>query len=368
VPPKIAIDARMIEFSGIGTYLRNLLEELAGIESEFQFEVGCPRSELISRLPATKFHWTRTKACIYGVKEQWEILRLARGADLLHCPHYNVPYFYGGRLVVTIHDLSHLMFPQFLPHRPAWLYARVMLGAAAKKARNIITDSEFSKQSIQERLGVPEQKIRVIHPGLSPWLIPGPNPVDLASLRRMGVTLPYALFVGLLKPHKNVGRLIGAFARLPAERRKGTQLVIAGKKDADYPALQRLARELAVDQQVIFTGHVSRDDLVALYAGAALFALPSLNEGFGLPALEAMAYGVPVVASNCSSLPEVVGEAGLLVDPRDEDAIAGALERLWADQALRRRLGEFGRERAGRFSARKAAQQHLAVYREVLSS
>ena len=368
MPPKIAIDARMIEFSGIGTYLRNLLEELAGIESEFQFDVGCPQPELISRLPSAKFRWVRTRARIYGVKEQWEILRLARRADLLHCPHYNVPYFYGGRLVVTIHDLSHLMFPQFLPHRPAWLYALVMLGAAVKKARKIITDSEFSKQSIQERLGVPEQKIRVIHPGLSPWLVPGPNPVDLAPLRRLGVTLPYVLFVGLLKPHKNVGRLIGAFARLPAERRNATQLVIAGKKDADYPALERLACELAVDRQVIFTGHVSRDDLVALYAGAAVFALPSLNEGFGLPALEAMAYGVPVVASNCSSLPEVVGDAGILVDPRDEGAIAGALESLLADQALCQRLGKLGRERAREFSARKAAQQHLEVYREVLSS
>jgi glycosyltransferase involved in cell wall biosynthesis len=366
--PRIAIDARMIDSSGIGTYLRNLLEELAGIENEFQFEVGCLRPDLISRLPSTKFRFVRKKARIYGVKEQWEILRLARRADLLHCPHYNVPYFYRGRLVVTIHDLSHLMFPKFLPSRPAYLYARVMLGAAVKMARKIITDSQFSKQAIQERFSVPDERIRVIYPGPSQWLIPGPNAVDPAPVRRMGVTLPYVLFVGLLKPHKNVGRLIGAFARLAAERRNGTQLVIAGKKGSDYPTLGQLARELAVDKQVIFTGHVSQDDLMALYTGAAVFALPSLNEGFGLPALEAMAYGVPVVASNCSSLPEVVGDAGLLVDPRDEGAIADALERLLADRALCQRLGKLGRERARQFSSRKAAQQHLEVYREVLSN
>ena len=184
----------------------------------------------------------------------------------------------------------------------------------------------------------------------------------------MGVASPFILFVGRLTPHKNVGALIRSFARLPADRRNGTQLVIAGRKDSDYPRLELLVNELRLGDRVVFTGHVPRADLVALYAGAKVFALVSLNEGFGLPALEAMAYGVPVVASNNSSLPEVVGDAGLLVDPRDENEIVNALERVLSEPSLSQRLGKLGRERAQLFSAREAAQEHLKDYREALSA
>jgi len=187
-------------------------------------------------------------------------------------------------------------------------------------------------------------------------------------LRELQVNGPYILFVGLLKPHKNVHGLIRAFARLPVEKRSLYQLVIAGKKDKSYPDFERLTMQLGLERKVVFTGYVSDLDLDALYTGATVFVLPSFNEGFGLPALEAMARGIPVVVSDRSSLPEVVGDAGLLVDPYDIQSIANAIEQLTADESLRRELGRRGRDRAQLFSARLFAKKHLEVYREVLGA
>jgi len=365
---KVVIDARMLGFTGIGTYLKSLLENIANVENEFQFEIICREPTLLNGLPPEKFRFVPGKAKIYGAREHWEISHLAQGADLLHCPHYNIPWLHRGKLVVTIHDLNHLLFPEFLPNRSAYFYARLMIGAAVKRATKVVTDSQFSKHSIQERFDVPDQKIRVIYPGTSEPLTCCQNPMDPGALRRMGVQAPYVLFVGLLKPHKNVGALIRAFGRLPARIRNDTQLVIAGRKDTEYPRLEGLVRDLSLESRVIFAGHVTDPDLKALYSGASVLALVSLNEGFGLPALEAMKFGVPVVVSNTSSLPEVVGPAGILVDPRDEQSIANGIEMVLSDDHLRETLSERGRAQAQLFSARKSALDHLEIYRAALRS
>jgi glycosyltransferase involved in cell wall biosynthesis len=367
MPKRIAIDARMLESTGIGTYLKSLLENIAVVDNEFQFDVICREPLLLNGLPAEKFRFVPGKAKIYSAIEHWEISRLARGADLLHCPHYNVPFFYRGRLVVTIHDLTHLLYPASLPNRAAWLYARFALATAARRSKTIITDSHFSKESIQERLHVPAHKIRVIYLGLLDGSGTSSVSPDPCRLREMGIEGAYVLFVGLLKPHKNVQGLISAYARLSQEVRNRYQLVIVGKKDRSYPDLERLTREMSLEQRVIFTGYVSDGDLEALYACAGLFVLPSFNEGFGLPVLEAMAHGVPAIASNRASLPEVVGTAGVLVDPTDHEALAKAMEQVLSDKVLRRTLIDSGRERVKLFSARESALQHLEVYREVIS-
>jgi glycosyltransferase involved in cell wall biosynthesis len=364
---RIAIDARMLESTGIGTYLKSLLENIAVIDSEFQFDIICREPLLLNGLPAEKFRFVPGKAKIYGAREHWEIGRLARGADLLHCPHYNIPYFYRGRLVVTIHDLTHLVHRDYLPNRAALIYARSVLAVAATRSKIIITDSQFSKRSIQETLHVPAHKIRVIYLGLLDGSGTSSVSRNPCRLREMGIEGAYVLFVGLLKPHKNVKGLISAYARLSQEVRNRCQLVIVGKKDRSYPDLERLTREMSLEQRVIFTGYVSDGDLEALYAGASLFVLPSFNEGFGLPVLEAMAHGVPAIASNRAALPEVVGKAGILVDPNDHEALANAIERVLSDGALRRELVESGQARVKLFSARESALQHLEVYREVIS-
>jgi glycosyltransferase involved in cell wall biosynthesis len=362
---RIVIDARMLGFTGIGTYLNSLLHNLAALKNEFQFDVICRERGLLNGLPPEKFKFIAGKSAIYSATEHWEISRLARGADLLHCPHYNVPLLYRGSLVVTIHDLTHLLYPL---NRAAYLYARFALGAAARKARTIITDSQFSKGCIQEQLGVPAQKVRVIYLGLPEG---GAKPASSQAPDRvasLGIKGPYVLFVGLLKPHKNVEGLIRAYAQLPGGLGERYQLVIAGKKDRSYAGLELLARELSLQGRVIFTGYVCDSQLESLYAGASLFVLPSFNEGFGLPVLEAIAHGVPVVASNRASLPEVAGSAGLLVDPGDHAALSAAMGQVLTDEALRERLVDLGRERLKLFSAREAARQHLEVYREAIGS
>jgi glycosyltransferase involved in cell wall biosynthesis len=364
--PTVTIDARMLGFSGIGRYLESLLENLGVLDSEFQFQVICSRPELLTNLSAGRFRLVLSTAGIYSLREQWEILRLARGTDLLHCPHYNVPYFYRGQLVVTIHDLNHLMYPEFLPGGIAYTYARVMYSAATRRAARIITDSQFSARAIREHLGIPGERIQVIYLGLPEQLIQNEPLSSSACLQNLGINRPYVLSVGILKPHKNFQALIRAFALLPADVRRQHKLVIAGKRDTAYPELLRLTRESSLEQDVVFTGHVSDADLSILYSGAAVFALPSLNEGFGLPALEAMAYGVPVVVSNTSALPEVVGDAGRLVNPHDERGIATAIEELLRSDELRTILSRRSKERAKLFSARRFALEHLEVYRDAL--
>jgi glycosyltransferase involved in cell wall biosynthesis len=396
--PVVTIDARMLTSSGIGTYLGEMLAGFASLDHEFRLRVLCacanptevrgprqnaftteaqrrrekgqdkphaPRSLSAAAFRPEKFEYVRATAPIYSVREQWEVARLARGTDLLHCPHYNVPYFYRGRMVVTIHDLTHLVDRDFVPNRLAYYYARIMLGAAAHHAHQVITVSEFSKRSICQALEVPENKVHVISYGV-PRRILQSGPVNMALLEKLEVSQPYILFVGLLKPHKNVHALLRAFALLPEQARASHQLVIAGKLDTCYPALRQLSQELRLSDRVVFTGYVTDDELRALYGGAKVFVLPSLNEGYGLPVLEAMAYGVPVIVSNISSLPEVVGDAGILIDPRDDQSIAKALEGLLFDDELRKTLGERGRHRAESFSAREFALKHLKVYRAAL--
>lgn len=362
----VTLDARMLGATGLGTYAGELLENFASLDRhEFRFRVLCTKPELMEKFPLEKFEFIPTATPIYSIKEQWEVMRIARRGDLLHCTHYNIPYFHTGRMVVTIHDLTHLTHPEFLPNRLAYYYARFMLNAAAQRARQVITVSQFSKQSICKILGVPEEKVHVIPFGLPRRLLES-TPPDVAQIDRLRITRPYILFVGLLKPHKNVQGLLRAFASLAQQLQHSHRLVIAGKRDSYYPTLRRLSDELQLHDRVQFTGQVSDEELHALYAGAEAFVLPSLNEGFGLPVLEAMSYGVPVIVSNTSSLPEVAGDAGVLVDPTDHRSIARGIERVISDSTFRQNLSELSRKRASAFSAREFARQHLEVYRQAL--
>lgn len=365
--PIVSIDARTLGATGLGTYARELLENFAAMNHEFRFRVLCSRPESMAGLPAEEFEFVRATAALYSLKEQWETARLARKGDLLHCTHYNIPYFYSGKMVVTIHDITHLVHREFLPNRAAYYYAQFMLKTATRKARQVITVSRFSKQSICNVLGVPEGKVHVIPFGLPQKLLQA-KPADMGCLDKLRVTKPYILFVGLLKPHKNVQGLLRAFASLPQEFQSAYRLVIAGKLDSYYSTLRNLSEELHLQDRVRFTSHVSDEELHALYAGADALVLPSLNEGFGLPVLEAMAYGLPVIVSNTSSLPEVAGDAGVLVDPTDYRSIATGIEKVISDSALRQKLSELSRERAKSFSTQEFARQHLEVYREALQT
>jgi glycosyltransferase involved in cell wall biosynthesis len=255
-------------------------------------------------------------------------------------------------VVVTIHDLFFIGYPG--QRRP--LYDAVMTRLArlyARGASAIVADSEHSRRAIVERLGIAAERIAVIPVGLGPEFRPGaPSPIQRA---RYGLGACYVLYVGNFLPHKNLPRLLRAWAALPPALRADTRLVLAGGDHARRPALAALAASLGLETGVAFPGLVDDADLPAVYGGAMLLVQPSLEEGFGLPGLEAMACGVPVVASRRGALPELVGEAGLLVDPEDEPALTAVLARVLGSPQERATLAGRGVVRAADFTTARTA-------------
>lgn len=283
---------------------------------------------------------------------------------LLHAPHYTLPLGWTGPSVVTIHDLTHVRFPQFFPPGAA-LYARAMAGMAARRARVVLADSEFGRREVIELLGVPDSKVRAIPLGISPAFAPA-GPDEVAAFRAArGLPADYVLYVGARRGHKNLALLLQAWRALGASARP--PLVLSGERwSADEP-LAREAAALGVDGSIHFAGE-TRDEatLRSLYAGAALYVQPSLSEGFGLPPLEAMACGTPVLSSDAGSLREVLGEAAELLPPRDPEAWASAITALLGDAARRAALVARGRTRAARYTWESTAQLTRAAWGEAL--
>lgn len=282
----------------------------------------------------------------------------ADGVSVFLSPYYKGPLVAPCPVVLTIHDL---LFIRYTGHRRP-VYDATMTGLArlyARRAAAIVTDSEHSKRAIVARLGVAPSKVTAIPVALGPEFKPEAL-TDEVKLR-CGISSPYILYVGNFKPHKNLPRLLRAYASLPGPLRAGHALVLAGGDAAGRRPLEELAARVGVGDRVIFPGLVADADLPSLYAGAALFVLPSLDEGFGLPALEAMACGAPVVASNRGALPEVVADAGLLVDAEDEAGIADAMARALSDGRLAEDLRSRGFDRARLFSSERTADRVLAL-------
>ncbi len=274
------------------------------------------------------------------------------GVDVFLSPYYKRPLAAPCPVVVTIHDLFFIGYPG----RRRRLYDATMTRVArlyANGASAIVTDSEHSRRAIVARLGIAAERIVVIPVGLGPEFRPAAP--SAAQRQRYGLGPRYALYVGNFLPHKNLPRLLRAWAALAEPLRAAHRLVLAGGDAAGRSALVTQAATLGLGDRVVFAGVVDDADLPALYGGAAAVVLPSLEEGFGLPALEAMACGAPVVASRRGALPEVVGDAGLLVDPEDERALAGALARVLGGELDRATLVRAGLARAGHFTTEHTA-------------
>ncbi len=315
------------------------------------------------------FRMVPEAAPTYSVAEQFRIpMSLAReGVHMVHEPHYVLPPLVRCRSVVTIHDCIHLMFPQYLPGKLAHVYAKGSMWCAARKANRILTVSEASKRDILRFFDVRPEKVAVIYNAIDErFLAPAdPERMDLVK-QRYQLNHPFVLYVGNIKPHKNIERLIDAFARTRARGcEEDLKLVIIGDEISKYPALRQTVHRHKLDKHVRFLGFQPMETLAAFYRLARAFVFPSLYEGFGLPPLEAMACGTPVVTSNVSSLPEVVGDAALLVDPRDAEAIADAVERILTDEPLRRKLIEKGLARSRDFSWERSVRRIRDVYLEV---
>jgi alpha-1,3-rhamnosyl/mannosyltransferase len=282
--------------------------------------------------------------------------------DLFHSPYYIKPYLLPCPSVVTIYDLIPRLYPKYISP-----WARVIFEMAIHLAivtsRLVISVSQSAKEDLVRLLGVPPSKVWVTPLGVDSQFCPVNEKAIFNLRQRHDLPEGYILYLGINKPHKNLGRLVEAFAEVKTEQK----LVLAGKEDPRYGEVHEVVKQLGLQDRVVFLGQVSEDDLPALYSGATLFVFPSLYEGFGLPLLEAMACGVPVVCSSTSSLPEIAGRAAIMVDPLDLSQWARALERVLGDSNLRASMREEGLKQAALFSWEKTAKGTLAVYRQVLS-
>jgi glycosyltransferase involved in cell wall biosynthesis len=368
-PVRIGIDTRKLHDFGIGTYIRNLLRQLARIDRETAYVVLCRPGDCatIAGL-GENFRAVVEPARNYSITEQVRVpLALRReGVTLFHAPHYVLPRLVSCRSVVTIHDCIHLMFPQYLPNRLAPTYARLAIGTAARHATRILTVSESSKRDLLRFVDVPPEKIQVIPNAFDERFARSPDPADMARVReRYQLHGEFALYAGNVKPHKNLERLIEAFAIV---RRRGLDhvgLVLIGDDISRYASLRRAVHRHQLHRHVRFLGYLPEDTLTVMYRLASAFVFPSLYEGFGLPPLEAMASGTPVVTSNVSALPEVAGDAAMLVDPYDPSSIADGLVRVLGDPGLRRELTARGLARADQFSWEASIRRVHDIYEEV---
>jgi glycosyltransferase involved in cell wall biosynthesis len=365
---RIVIDARKLHDFGIGTYIRNLLKQLARLDGETEYVLLChPRDTNVAGALGPNFRAVAETSRPYSVAEQIGIpLAVWRErADLFHSPHYVLPPLVPCRSVVTIHDCIHLMFPQYLPNRVAHAYARASMWAATRRSDRILTVSETSKHDILRFFRVPADKIAVIYNGIDDRFTHEPPPEEIARVReRYQLNHPFVLYAGNIKPHKNLVRTIDAFQMVREEIADLTLLII-GDEISKYTALRRAVHRHQLHKYVRFLGFVPDETLAVLYRLADVFVFPSLYEGFGLPPLEAMASGTPVVTSNVSSLPEVTGDAALLVDPYDVGAIAEGMRRVLTDSRLRSELRARGLRRAREYSWEVSVKKIRDIYDEV---
>ena len=366
---RVAIDARKLHDYGIGTYVRNLVHELSRRDDDAEYVLLCAPADVESlKQLGPRFTPVVERSGNYSIREQFGVpLTLARTRiDLFHAPHYVVPALTTRKYVVTIHDCIHLRFPQYLPNRAALFYAQKMMSMAAKRSKRVLTVSEASKADILHYLGVPASKVEVIYNALDQRLAAPRTQEEIDRVReRFQLNSPFILYTGNIKPHKNLDRLIEAFYLVRRGGLEDLKLLIIGDEISKYPNLRRLVHRYQLHQHVRFLGFVPDATLAVLYQLASVFVFPSLFEGFGLPTLEAMASGTPVITSNVSSLPEVVGDAAVLIDPMNPNAIADAIGRVLGDTSLRAELVRRGRERVKRFSWERSAARVHEVYAEV---
>jgi glycosyltransferase involved in cell wall biosynthesis len=357
---RIGIDARNDQ-AGIGRYTFSLIRELAQLDRENEYVLFLSHDRFASyAAPRANFRAVEAEIPWFTIREQLQLPRLVarERLDLMHYPHLTVPVATRTPFVVTVHDLNYLDAAADSGSRLRRAGYRVEL-AKAKRARRLIAVSEHTRNMVARELRLDPAQVAVTYEAADP---PGAVEPDVSVLSRHGLDAPFFLYVGAAYPYKNLARLIDAFARLGGDRR----LVLAGDQEAFGPALKQRAADAGLAERVAFPGRVSDAELAALYGGALAYVFVSLSEGFGLPGLEAMSAGLPVVAASAGSLPEIYGDAATYCDPRDIDSIAAALAEVAADEPLRSRLAALGRERAARFSWRKTAEETLRVYREAL--
>lgn len=344
---RLCIDLRWIDSSGVGVYIKGIMPGLVELLKDVEI-VGLGRPERLAQFAWSSAANFRVVACRserYSMAEQFELPRaIPRGTALFYSPYYTIPLFYRGRLAVTVHDMSHLVVPEIAGNWKKRLYAKTMYRRLRRKATAILTVSEFSKRELLRLTEGPRaDNVFTTYPGVAPeWYDAG------RSLRPRRA--PYFICVGNIKPYKNLPRLVEAF--LSVLSKVPQELVIVGQSEGlitgESPAF--FERLKAGGARIQLTGHVEDEELMALVAHADALVMPSTYEGFGLPALEALAAGTPVVVSRVASLPEVCGDSALYFDPLDVGDIAAKLVQIAESSDLRSRLSASGVKQSRRFS------------------
>ena len=355
--------------AGASRYIHKLLEHLPNADPTLRYHAFLADGRV--NLGGWTYHRSRWPTRRRGVRILWEQLAQPsaarrQGLDLIHAPFCVGPLAATCPFVVSIHDLSFFRYPElFRPMNRRYLQPLTRL--SARRASLVLASSESTRQDVVDILGVPPGKIAVVHLGVEPDLQPVDSPGRLAAFRQSR-SLPerFILFLGTLEPRKNLPTLLAAYARLCQRPGFAHYLVIAGGKGWYYDEIDAAVQHLGLGGRVLFPGYVPDNELSLWYSAADLFVYPSLYEGFGLPPLEALACGTPVVASDSSSLPEVVGDAGLVVPPLDDGALAEAMERLLNDAALASELRRRGLARARAFSWQRVARETSSTYHRVL--
>ncbi len=366
---KIGIDGRNLvpNLTGIGRYLLEMCRQLALQGAELFLYLPEEPWSPIPPLPGTTTRVANRPGAIRRmIWAQTELPRLAARdrIDVFWGPAHRLPFVLDRRIprVVTIHDLVWLHAGSTMRRR-SWLADRYLMKPAIQGADRIATVSEATRNALQALVPSAAGKARVVYPGLTKI----GHAATGNTLRDRNIDRPYTLFVGTLEPRKNLLNLLEAYALLPDEIKEGMLLVIAGGQGWHLGELDQHIKRLKIETSIRLTGYVTDDDLAALYSHARLLAMPSLYEGFGFPIIEANAMGVPVLTSNSSSMPEVAGDAALLVDPTDIRSISDGLRRLATEDALHQQLANNARANAARFDWDKSARELLSVFEEAIA-
>jgi glycosyltransferase involved in cell wall biosynthesis len=368
---RIGIDARLTYYrhGGIAQYIHHLIDELPALDAANTYFILHQRKDRRNLAQAPN---QRRVTCWTPSHHRFERLALAVEVfplrlDLLHSPDFTPPYDGRYRSVITIHDLTFLHYPDFLTPESRRYY-NDQIASAVARADHIMTDSEATRADVLDLLGVPAEKVTTVLLGIGERFRPAPPDAIADLAARHDLPGEYILFVGTFEPRKNLEGLLRAYRQLRGEISGTPPLLVVGQRGWLYEGIFEQIRELGLAETVLWRENIAFEELPALYSGAQVLCLPSFYEGFGFPPLEAMACGTPAIVSDRASLPEVVGDAGLLVNPDDPASIADALRRVLTDDALAGDLRRRGLERAGLFNWRETAGRVLSVYRRVLEN
>lgn len=368
----VQLDVRIVRdpATGVGRYLVRLLDEIGGLAPADLTVTAVGRldqTSLSAAVPMWRLAGRAGRSTPLGLVQQLVLRQALRHqpCDLYHYPNLDVPPVASRKVVATCYDLEPLRHPELFSRKIVLFYR--LLARRLRRVDRVITISESTARDVHEFLGIPRERITPVHLGVDPRFSPASVAERRRVIDRYGLPPRFVLYVGNTMPHKNVGRLVEALSQVRRSH-PDVALVLGGAPDKHRVAVEETVSRFGLSTAVRFIGKVPEDDLPGVLSSATVFAFPSLYEGFGLPVLEAMACGTPVVTSNRSSLPEVVGDAALMVEPTDIEALTTALCAVIDDASHAASLGARGVARAAQFTWRRCAEAHLQVYREVLAT